>query len=91
MHVHAQSLSHVRLFVAPWTVAHHAPLSVEFSRQEYRSGLPFPSLGDLHNPGMKPASPALTGGFFTTESSGSPMGLLMFSSAFDSTCIVACI
>ena len=45
-------------FAAPWTVAHLAPLSMGFSRQEYWSGLPFPSPGDLSNPGNKPASPA---------------------------------
>ena len=52
----------------PWTVACQAPLSMGFSRQEYWSGLPFPSPGDLPGPGMKPASPALGLGFFTTES-----------------------
>ena len=46
-------------FVTPWTVAHHAPLSMGFSRQEYWSGLPFPSPGDLPNPGTEPKSPAL--------------------------------
>ena len=45
--INAQSLNHVQLFVIPWTVAHQAPLSVKFSSQEYCSGLPFPSLGDL--------------------------------------------
>ena len=45
--------------VIPWTVAHQAPLSVEFSRQEYWSGLPFPPPGDLPHPGIKPGSPAL--------------------------------
>ena len=65
--VRAQLLSCVQLLVVPWTVAHQAPLSVGFSRQEYQSGLPFPSLGDLHDPGVKPASPALAGGFFTTD------------------------
>jgi len=43
----------------PWSVAHQAPLSMEFSRQEYQSGLPFPSPGDLPDPGIKPRSPAL--------------------------------
>ena len=52
-------LSRVRLFATPWTVAHQAPLSVGFSRQEYWSGLPFPSPGDLPNPGIEPRSPAL--------------------------------
>ena len=53
--------------MTPWTVAHQAPLSMEFSRQEYWSGLPFPSPGHLPKPGIKPASlvsPALAGGFF---------------------------
>ena len=54
----AQSLSHVRLVVIPWTVARQAPLSMGFPRQEYRSGLPFPPPGDLPHPGIKPASPA---------------------------------
>ena len=46
-------LSHVWFFVTPWTVAHQAPLSMEYSRQEYWSGLPFPSPGDLPHPGIK--------------------------------------
>ena len=54
-----KSLSCVRLFVTPWTVAYKAPLSMEFSRQEYWSGLPFPSPGDLPDPGIEPWSPAL--------------------------------
>ena len=54
--------------MAPWTIIHQAPLSVEFSRGELWSGLPFSSPGDLLDPGFKPASPALAGGFFTTES-----------------------
>ena len=61
-----QSLSRVRLFVVPWTVAHQASLSMGFPRQEYWNGLPFPSAGDLPDPGIEPASltsPALAGGF----------------------------
>ena len=54
-----KSLSRVRLFVTPWTVAHQAPPSMGFSRQEYWSGLPFPSPRDLLNPGIEPRSPAL--------------------------------
>ena len=54
-----KSLSHVQLFVTPWTGAYQAPPSMEFSRQEYWSGLPFPSPGDLPNPGIKPGSPAM--------------------------------
>ena len=65
-----QSLSRVRTFVTPWTVACQAPLSVGFSRQEYWSGLPFPSPGDLPNPGMESGSPALAGGFFATVAPG---------------------
>ena len=54
-----KSLSRVRLFAAPWTVAYQAPPSMGFSRQECWSGLPFPSPGDLPDPGIKPRSPAL--------------------------------
>ena len=50
-------LSNVRLFMTPWTVAHHASLSMGFSRQKYWSGSPFASPGDLPNPGMEPVSP----------------------------------
>ena len=63
-------LIHVQLFVTLWTVAHQAPLSTGFSRQEYWSGLPFPPPGDLPDPGIKAVSPALAGGFFTTELPG---------------------
>ena len=62
--------SRVQLFVIPWTVARQASLTMGFSRQEYRSGLAFPPPGDLPDPGIKPApltSPALAGGFFTTN------------------------
>ena len=71
-------LSHfscVWLFVTPWTVACQVPLSMGFSRQENWSGLPFPTQGDLPNPGTKPtspASPAMAGGFFTTAPPGKP-------------------
>ena len=57
-------LSHVQHFGTQWTVAHQAPLSMGFSRQEYWTGLSFPSPGDLPNPGIKPWSPALVGRFF---------------------------
>ena len=63
-------LSGVRLFETPWTVAHQAPLPMEFCGQEYWSGLPFPSPGDLPNAWIKPtslAAPALAGRFLTTE------------------------
>ena len=79
---HACMLSRVRLFATPWTVARQAPQSMRFPRQEYWSGLPFPP-PDLPDPGIEPvspASPALAGGFFTTESPGKPKGGLQFSS-----------
>ena len=55
----AQVLCVVQLFTTPWTVAHQAPLSMGLPRQEYWSGLPFPSPGDLPDRGIKPRSPAL--------------------------------
>ena len=57
--VKVKSLSHVRLFATPKTVAYQAPPSMGFSRQEYWSGLPFPSPGDLPDPGIEPGSPTL--------------------------------
>ena len=63
-------LSHVQLFVTPWTVARQAPLSMGYFKQEYWSGLPFPPPGNLPNPRNEPVSPALTSGFFTTETQG---------------------
>ena len=63
----AQSLSRIQLFLTPWTIAHQAPLSMEFSRQEYWSGLPFLTPRDLLNPGIKPTFPALADGYFITE------------------------
>ena len=73
MYIHICVLSHfscVQLFATLWTVACQAPLSMGFSRQEYWSGLPFPSPGDLSDPGINTASltsPALAGGFFITS------------------------
>ena len=65
-------LSIVRLFETPWTVAHQTPLSMEFPRQEYRSGLPLPFPGDLPDLGIKPEYLALAGRFFTIEPPGKP-------------------
>ena len=71
-------LSHfgcIWFFMTPWTVVPQAPLSMGFSRQEYWSGLPFPSPGDLPSPGMEPISlmsPALAGKFFTLVPPGKP-------------------
>ena len=77
---------HVRLFATPWTVTCQAPLSVEFSRQEYWSELPFPTLGndpgiklgliESPDPGVKLASPALAGRFSTTVPPGKPRKML---------------
>ena len=71
MCVCALFLSHVRLFATPWTVAHQAPLSVEFSRKEYWSGLPFPPSGDLPDPGLEPASPVWQVDFLPLSHPGS--------------------
>ena len=65
----------------PWTVAYQAPLSLGFYRQKYWSRLPFPSPEDLPDPGIKPVSPALAGGFFTTIGSSS-----VYSMAMPSVC-----
>ena len=65
-------LSRVLLFATPWTVAYQAPRSMGFSRQEYWSGLPFPSSGDLPNPGMEPGSPALQTDALPSEPPGKP-------------------
>ena len=68
-------LSHIGLFVTPWTIACKAPLSMEFSRQESWSGLPFPTPRDIPHPGIEPiflACPSLAGGFFTTMPPGKP-------------------
>ena len=69
------ALNRVRLFETPKTIARQAPLSVEFSRQEYWNRLSFPPPGDLPDPEREPgssASPALAGGFFTTAPTGKP-------------------
>ena len=77
--VKVKSLSRIRLFVTPWTVAHQAPPSMEFSRQEYWSGLPFLFPGDLPDPGIKPGSPALQADSLPTEPSGT---MLFFGGLF---------
>ena len=65
-------LSHVGLFATPQTVARQAPLSMDFSRQEYWSGLPFSSPGDLSDPGTEPMSPALQEDYLPSEPPGKP-------------------
>ena len=69
-------LSRVQLFVTPWTVAHQAPLSKGFSRQEHWSGLPFPPPGDLPDPGIEPESPALQVDSLLLSHQGSPSALI---------------
>ena len=74
--MHACVLCHIRVFETAWTVTRQPPLSMEFSRQEYWSGLPFPPPGDSPNLGIKPkslVSPALAGEFFTIEPPGKPI------------------
>ena len=70
--VRACALSPVQLFVTLGTVACQTPLSMDFSRQEYWKGLPFPSSGDLPDAGIEPTSPALAGRFFTSAPPGKP-------------------
>ena len=70
--VKLKSLSLVRLFATPWTVAYRAPPSMGFSRQEYWSGVPFPSPGDLPDPGIEPRSPEFQADALTSEPPGKP-------------------
>ena len=85
--VKVKSLSHVRLFVTPWTVACQDPPSMELSRQQYWSGLPFLSPGDLPNPGIEPGSPTLQADALLSEPPGKPLfymtwALISFSHVF---------
>ena len=73
MTVTVKSLSRVQLFATPWTVADQAPPSMGFSRQEYWSGLPFPSPGDLPDPEIEPRSPTLQAHALTSEPPGKPL------------------
>ena len=71
----AYVLSHVQFFLIPWIVAHQAPLSMEFSQQEYWSGFPFHPSGDLPNSGVEPTSPTapvLAGRLFINEPASKP-------------------
>ena len=67
-----ESVSHIRCFVTPWPIAHQAPLSMEFSREECSSALPYPSPGDLPNPGIELRSPALQVESLSAEPQGEP-------------------
>ena len=79
--IEMKSLSRVRLFETPWTVAHQSPLSMGFSRQEYWSGLPFLSPGDLPDAGIEPGSPALQADSLLTELKG-PLNLRSAAAPF---------
>ena len=70
--VKVKLLSRVQLFATPWTIAYQAPPSMGFSRQECWSGLPFPSPGDLPDPGNEPGSPALQADTLSSEPLGKP-------------------
>ena len=71
--VKVNSLSRVQLIATPWTAAYQAPLSMGFSRQEYWSGLPFTSPGDLPDPGNEPGSPTLQADSLPSEPPGKPL------------------
>ena len=73
-----KSFSHVRLFVTPWAVTHQAPLSMEFFRQEYWSGLPFPSPRDLSDPGIERGSPTLQANALPSEPPWKPIYIYSF-------------
>ena len=73
MKVKVKSFSRVPLFAIPWTVTYQAPLSMEFSRQEYWSGLPLPSPGGLPDPGIELRSPALQADTVPSEPPGKPL------------------
>ena len=77
-----KSLSHVWLFATPWTIAYQAPQSMEFSRQEYWSGLPFPSPGDLPDSGIEPGSPTLQADALPSEPPGKPISFIKNTSCF---------
>ena len=70
-----KSLSRVQLSATPWTIAHQAPLSMGFPRQEYWNGLPFSSPGDLPDPGLEPGSPALRADTSPSEPPGKPQSI----------------
>ena len=78
-------LSCVPLLSTPWTVARQAPLSVEFSKQEYWGGLPFPSSGDLPDPGIEPKCSALHADSFTLSYQGSPIFVCVY------VCVCVCV
>ena len=84
-----KSLSCVRLFATPWTIAYQAPPSMGFFRQEYWSGLPFSSPEDLPNPGIEPGSPTLQADTLTSEPPGKPVNYYL-SSVKSNQCLERC-
>ena len=84
-------LSRVQLFATLWTVAHQAPLSMGFFRQEYWNGLPFPSLDDLPGPGIKPGSPALQAGSSPLSHQGSRNCIVVISEVEICTLVCVCV
>ena len=85
-----KSLSRVRLFVTPWTVAYQASPSMEFSRQGFWSGLPFPSPGVLTNPEIEPGSPALQADGLLSEPPGKPL-FIYISTYYICVCVYVCV
>ena len=84
-----KSLSRVQLFATPWTVTYQAPPTMGFSRQEYWSGLPFPSPGDLPNPGIEPWSPALQADTLPSEQQGKLCCIKVVSKLGPQKCLVS--
>ena len=82
-----KSLSCVQLFATPWTVAYQAPPSMGFSKQEYWSGLPFPSPGDLPDPGIEPGSPTFQADALTSEPPGKPILIMGHGQNIESHCL----
>ena len=85
-----KSLSRVQLFATPWTVAYQAPLSMGFYRQEYWSGLPFPSPGDLPDSGIKLRSPTLQANSLSSEPPRKPTMLLLLLLQSHVSCVQLC-
>ena len=83
--------SHVPLFATVWTVARQAPLSMGYFRQEYWSGLPFPSPGDLPNPGIEPGSPALQADSLLSEPLGKPYSTIEQALKHSCVCVSVCV
>ena len=90
--MHAKLLSHVQLCSTLWTISRQAPLSMEFSRQEYWSGLPCSPPGDLPNQGLNPRlmSPALVGRFFTISATWEALHYVLLLCSVTKSCLTLC-